>query len=461
MFSERLVKLESRCISSQTNNHPKNQTLRQETCAMTRPFENEKYLILKSDLYKFLSFAAAGILAVFTGLSASVRRISRKTSGLILVAATAGILMISQTCPAEEGTAAASLEETETTFEEDEAPAHPHAHGHPVDAAVAAKDKFNIKLYLDFMYETALGDDTDSPLRDPENGSFNSNHTYLLITANPNDRMRVGFDISFKDYYELEYAVTPKLFVKGGLIFLPFGDFRYHAIYGGKVYSLDNDLFPNWFTDYGLALEHDALDLETLNLRYGLFVSNGFQEGTNGDVNMNDIGFTQDNNSDKAFGGRVKATIKGGYTVTASAMLDRWSDEGNASLRLLALEFSSTRGLMKFPVLDKLNVKLGYLDNHVENDRAEEAVLKDYNAYGTHAELSYQATDRLKLTCRMGEVDPNEDVKNEMDQQNYNIGGMFTVNHNLHLMAMVQKNEEKYVKEIDNDYAMVKAIVEF
>ncbi|MFA6008727.1 MAG: hypothetical protein WC799_02000 [Desulfobacteraceae bacterium] len=46
---------------------------------------------------------------------------------------------------------------------------------------------------------------------------------------------------------------------------------------------------------------------------------------------------------------RVKATIKGGYTVTASAMLDHWSDEGNASLRLLALELASTRGLVSLP----------------------------------------------------------------------------------------------------------------
>ncbi|MFA6008728.1 MAG: hypothetical protein WC799_02005 [Desulfobacteraceae bacterium] len=48
-----------------------------------------------------------------------------------------------------------------------------------------------------------------------------------------------------------------------------------------------------------------------------------------------------------------------------------------------------------------------------------------------------------------------------MDQRNYNISGIFTVNDNLHLMAMYQKNDEKYADAIDNDDAMVKAIVEF
>lgn len=324
------------------------------------------------------------------------------------------------------------------------------------------KEKFKIKLYLDFMYETALGDnDENDPLRDPDNASFDSNHTYLLISANPTDRLRIGFDITFNDYYEIEYALTPKLFVKGGLIFLPFGDFKYHAIYGGKVYSIDNDLFPNWFTDYGLAIEHDLLDLDNLHLRYGAFVSNGFQEGFNGNIDMNDIGFGQDNNDDKAFGGRVKATLFGGYTATASAMYDRWDDDGDAELRLLALELATTRGLFNLPVLNRLNIKVGFLDNHVENEAATDPLYQDYNAFGSYAELSVKATNQLRFAIRAGEVDPNEDVDDQMDQTNYNISCMYSVDKNLHLFAMYQLNEEVHGDEVDNDYLMLKAIVEF
>lgn len=370
-----------------------------------------------------------------------------------------GMVMMPITVPAQTSSADTSSEDVEATFEDTVEPAHPHGHGS--DMLTATKDKFNIKLYLDFMYEIALGDDNDSSLRDPENGSFNSNHSYLLITANPTDKMRIGFDITFNEYYELEYAITPRFFVKGGLIFLPFGDFRYHSIYGGKVYSIDNDLFPNWFTDYGLAVEHELFDLDFVSLRYGAFVSNGFQQSSDGTLNMNNIGYTQDNNSDKAFGGRIKTTFMGGYTATVSAMLDHWADESDASLRLMALELATTQGLLDVPILNRLNVKLGYLDNHVENDQATDIHLIEYNAYGTYAELSCKATDRLKLIFRIGEVDPNEDVDDEMDQRNYNVSAMFEVNPYLHLMAMYQRNEEKYVDEIDNDYVMVKAIVEF
>ncbi len=350
--------------------------------------------------------------------------------------------------------------EAEATFDDEEG----DSSGNSAETSNAqkhiatAREKFNIKLYLDFTYEQSFGDDDEtSSLRNPENETFGSHHTFLLITANPTDKMRVGFDITFNSYYELEYAVTPNLFLKGGLIFLPFGDFRYHSIYGGKVYDINNDLFPNWFTDYGIALKHNLLDTEYFQLTYEAFVSNGFQGSVDGQINMNSIGFRQDNNPDKAVGGRIKTTFFGGYTATASAMYDRWSDDGESTVNLIALECATTRGLLKIPVLNRMNLKLGYLDNKVENNTDN----VEYNAFGTYAELSLKAADFLKLAFRMGEVDPNESVDNEMDQQNYNLTSIFHVNKNLELWAMYQRNEEKNVEEIDNDYLMLKAVVSF
>ncbi len=361
----------------------------------------------------------------------------------------------------ESGETAASFdEESEAAF--DEEPAGSEGAGHAIMRRVTeARDKFNIKLYMDFMYEQSFGGDEDSAIKDPRYESFSSNHTYLLISANPTEELRVGFDISFDEYFEIEYALTPRLFVKGGLIFLPFGDFRYHAIYGGKVYGIDNDLFPNWFTDYGIGMEHDVLDTEHFHLKYGLFVSNGFQSSFDGRLNMNSIGYSSDNNSEKAFGGRIKGTLFGGWSATLSAMHDDWADEGDGSLFMWALELASVRGIADLPVLDRMNLKLGYLRNHVENDREEAAGWEDYDAFGSYLELNFKAAGRWRLAFRMGEVDANENVKDEMDQRNYNASLMYTVNENLHLLGMYQRNEEKYVDEIDNDYLMVKAIVEF
>ncbi len=325
------------------------------------------------------------------------------------------------------------------------------------------KDKFNIKLYLDFIYEQTqgAGEEPEASAKDPQNGSFNTNHTYLLVSAHPTDELRVGFDITFKDYYEIEYALTPGLFIKWGKIFPPFGDFKYHAIYGGKVPNQSNDLFPNWFTDNGIALEHRLFDTRYMALNYGFFISNGFQSDAQGNLNINAIGYNSDNNAQKAFGGRVKAELFGGYTATASGMMDRWSNDGSATLRMLAAEIASTRGLMKAPLLRNMNLKIGFLDHQIVNEKATDEVYREYNAWGSHLEISYRFGSTFKAAYRTGEIDPHEDIEDETDQKNQSIILIYSVNEYLEFWTMYQQNQEKYVDEIQNDYLMLKALVQF
>ncbi|MCP4747253.1 MAG: hypothetical protein GY874_14095 [Desulfobacteraceae bacterium] len=323
------------------------------------------------------------------------------------------------------------------------------------------KEKYNIKLYLDFMYEQTLGDG-DSSLSDAKEPSFSSNHSYLLVSATPTEKLRVGFDIQFRDYYEIEYFPIPSLSFKVGKIFLPFGDFRYHSIYGGKVYSIDNDLFPNWFTDYGIAAGHKALDTDNFSLGYDVFVSNGFRDNSDGsDVNMNTIGYSSDNNNEKAYGARLKTSFFGNYNFTASGMNDHWSDQGDASLYLWGLDFSTSAGLCNLPLLDKINMRLGYLGKYVKNDDAATSQLQDYDGFGSHLELSTKPVNWMKFIVRLGEVDPNEKVDDKMDQRNYNFQTIFYLDEYLELWTMYQRNEEKYVDEIENDYLAFKIVLNY
>ncbi|MGD9215980.1 MAG: hypothetical protein PVJ84_14265 [Desulfobacteraceae bacterium] len=325
------------------------------------------------------------------------------------------------------------------------------------------KEKFHLKLYLDFMYEKSLGSDDDTSTREADISSFNSNHTYLLINATPSDKIRLGFDIQFSDYYEIEYFITPNMTIKGGKIFLPFGDFLYHPIYGGKVYSLDNDLFPKWFTDYGLAFKHNFLDTDYLNMTYEAFISNGFRASSDGDINMNSIGYSKDNNEEKAVGGRVKINFLGRYNLTGSAMFDQWSDADapDGTLLLWAADLSTTSGIVDLPLLNRMNLKVGYLGKHVENDSAEVTALQDYDGAGVHLELSAKPLQWLKLAFRMGGVDANDNIKDKMDQRNYNLSAIFSVDEHLDLWAMYQQNQERYVDEIDNDYFALKAVLQY
>ncbi|MCP4746281.1 MAG: porin [Desulfobacteraceae bacterium] len=324
------------------------------------------------------------------------------------------------------------------------------------------KQKFNLKLYLDFMYEQSIGDsENSSTQREVDEPTFSSNHSYLLLNASPSDKLRVGFDIQFRHYYEIEYFPIPSLSFKVGKIYLPFGDFKYHPIYGGKVYSLDNDLFPNWFTDYGIAFGHKLLDTDSFSLNYDFFTSNGFQRGSDGDVNMNTIGFSNDNNSDKAYGGRIKATFWGNYNVTASGMTDRFSNDGQASLTLWAADFSTNSGIFRLPFFNRINLRLGYIDKHIENEAVSDSFLQDYDGFGSHLELSIKAANWLKLSFRAGEVDPNDKVQDIMDQRNYNAHAIFYLEKYLELWTIYQINEEKYVDEVDNDYLALKVVMNF
>jgi hypothetical protein len=176
---------------------------------------------------------------------------------------------------------------------------------------------------------------------------------------------------------------------------------------------------------------------------------------------MNVIGFDSDNNSEKAFGGRVKTTWFGRYNVTASGMFDHWSDDGEATLGLWALDFSTNDGLADLPILNHVDLKLGYLDKHVENSNVSNAVLREYDGFGSHIELSTKPADWLKIAFRMGEVDPNENVRDKMDQRNYNIHGIFYLEEYLELWAIYQRNQEKYVDEIDNDYLAFKVVLNY
>jgi hypothetical protein len=323
------------------------------------------------------------------------------------------------------------------------------------------KQKFNLKLYLDVMYEDSLGEEEDASLREANEPSFSTNHTYLMLQSAPTDRLRVGFDIQFSTFYEIEYYPIPSLSFKAGKIILPFGDYKYHPIYGGKVYSIQNDLFPNWFTDYGISFTHRFLDTDYVSLKYDLFTSNGFKDSSDGDLNLNGIGFAIDNNRKKMLGGRLQTTWLGRYNITGSGLQDYWSDDGEATLTMWALDISTGGGLMDLPVLRDIDIKVGYLDKHVENDDASNDALREYDGFGSHFEISTKPTEWLKLVFRLGEVDPNENVQDKMDQRNYNVHSIIYFEEYLEFWAMYQKNEEKYVDEIENDYVALKIVLNY
>ncbi|MGD8846093.1 MAG: hypothetical protein PVI54_11305, partial [Desulfobacteraceae bacterium] len=153
----------------------------------------------------------------------------------------------------------------------------------------------------------------------------------------------------------------------------------------------------------------------------------------------------------------------GRYNLTGSAMFDQWSDADapDGTLLLWAADLSTTSGIVDLPLLNRMNLKVGYLGKHVENDSAEVTALQDYDGAGVHLELSAKPLQWLKLAFRMGGVDANDNIKDKMDQRNYNLSAIFSVDEHLDLWAMYQQNQERYVDEIDNDYFALKAVLQY
>jgi hypothetical protein len=88
-------------------------------------------------------------------------------------------------------------------------------------------------------------------------------------------------------------------------------------------------------------------------------------------------------------------------------------------------------------------------------------IIREYDGFGSHVELSAKPLKWLEIAFRAGEVDPNENVQDKMDQRNYNVRSTFYLEKYLELWAMFQRNEEKYVDEIDNDYIALKVILSY
>ena len=48
-----------------------------------------------------------------------------------------------------------------------------------------------------------------------------------------------------------------------------------------------------------------------------------------------------------------------------------------------------------------------------------------------------------------------------MDQRNFNIHSIYYLEEYLEIWAMYQRNQEKYVEEIDNDYLAFKVVLNY
>jgi len=330
------------------------------------------------------------------------------------------------------------------------------------------KDKFKIKLYMDFVYEDILEgaetDENDNPLVRNSEGTFSSHHEFLLVHAQPTDKLLIELDLKFEYYYNITYFFTPDISLQVGKMQIPFGGIEDHAMYGGKVYEDPNGIMPNYFTDYGIALHHKVVNSGIFSAAYDLYVNNGFQD-IQGRANFDGIGFSHDNNDKKATGLRISSLLGGYVNVSFSGYHDYFDDDGHNRLALWGFDAGTHMGLGNVPVLKDLNIKFGILrgDVEAEDNNNKSGLIFDsaYHTKGYYGELSYRAFKPLKLVLRHGTLDPDDSVEDDGDLETFAVQAIYDLTKHLQLWGMYQWNKEQYVDEFDNDYFMVKLLVKY
>lgn len=197
-----------------------------------------------------------------------------------------------------------------------------------------------IKMFFDFLLYSRPG------IADL---TFDSFHTLLLVELTPTPEVQFSFDVNPSPrYFELDYMLTEKLQLRVGKIWIPFDDMAPHNVFGGRVnvsrLALGAAFLPDIWTDLGVGLKYQALDTRPLSLVSHLYVVNGFRSGgrdllntstgPEGYPSFSDLPIQPDNNRDKAFGGRVAATIYNRLSLGASAYTGRWSSQSSDSYRM-------------------------------------------------------------------------------------------------------------------------------
>lgn len=212
-------------------------------------------------------------------------------------------------------------------------------------------EKITLNGYSSFEFEKKIeGDDG----KGDEHGSFDADLFDIVLNVRASDKVRVAADITWEhgaasedstgnvalEYAFTEYIHSDALKFRAGKMFTAFGIYNeihtakpatvnYKEPYStNKIYKIGGDVnyFPRWGA--GVSLNGNSGVYE-----YIFQVTNGYMDILDEDHNPYD----KDDNSKKAFSGRVKANLDGlelGFSFYSDAFVDYddVEDLGNASL---------------------------------------------------------------------------------------------------------------------------------
>ncbi len=318
--------------------------------------------------------------------------------------------------------------------------------------AVNIDDKLFIGGYTSFEFAKMLNDEG----KGDKNGSFDADGADLVIAYQQTDRVRIAMDLNWEhgaatesglgnvgfEYVYPEYRVFDWLKLRGGKMFTPFGIYNEihtakpayltikEAYSTGKIEKMGSDerFYPRWIT--GVEVTGDV-EVGANNLNYAAFVGNGDQA----DAGLNI--FEEDNDKNKAVGGRVLFSTMGGMVIGSSIYFDtkrsyEIPDGEEDPVEVSKENILSVGGQATIPVLGASIELEGIYGQY-----------GDLNRFGGSAMVSYLLKERYTPYIRWESHDPDLDTEDDIAQQViYGVNTRLDGNLFLKLeMGMVISNE--------------------
>lgn len=277
--------------------------------------------------------------------------------------------------------------------------------------------RFNLYFDAGLAWSKEIAAGSKSDLR------FVQQHTSLLARVATSDGIEAYADILnpgevFEGTIPLAFfapslsdvPVIGKSAIKGGRMIVPFGDFEEHPIYGGAVgnSSLLRDVV---WSDYGMGLIVPWGKAKT-----ELYVVNGIRAY---DSIAEFGGSWSEPNELKGIGCRLRLDLFPGSFVTGSAYHDALAlgdslvDTPQDRATLLGLD----AGMRTGPISWRTGAAKGWIA--ARN-------ISDYQKWGWYAEGKWSFDETWALRLRGGQVDPDSREKNDLDQTNVNLAGIWT-----------------------------------
>ncbi|MCB0405880.1 MAG: hypothetical protein KDD51_13945 [Bdellovibrionales bacterium] len=226
-------------------------------------------------------------------------------------------------------------------------PHHPRNTNNPHNPAnrQAGGEGGQFKLFFDIVLNYRPG---INPL------TFDNYHTAFLVDYIPNPDLQFSVGVAppliVPRFYELDYNISRRVQLRVGRIWIPFDQINPHNTFGGlwntSTLRADNQeaFLPDIWADLGIGVKFSLAESSNLNVNAHLYVVNGFQSGGTDPLaestsypDFETLPNGADNNTDKAFGGRIHMDVANVFGLGASVYSGAYSDEGTQANRILML----------------------------------------------------------------------------------------------------------------------------